>query len=233
MKRFYKDVATHQVDGGWQVTLDKRGIKTVKGAQQILPTRALAEAMAQEWDAQGEKLDPTTLPMRDMADYALDIVAPDVAAIAETLTAFGDTDTLLYRADPDEPLYARQQEVWEPIVAEFEQREGVRLTPVSGIMHRPQSADTLTSLRAKLETSDPFTLAGIEAMTSLSASLVVGLSALEPDIEPLTLWEAASLEEEWQADLWGRDAEAETRRAKREGDFLKACEFTRLARLPS
>lgn len=233
MKRFYKDVSTQEVDGGWQVTLDGREIKTVKGAQQIVPTSVLAEVMAQEWDAQGEKLDPTTLPMRDMADYALDIVAPDVGGVAEKLTAFGDTDTLLYRADPDEALYARQQEVWEPIVAEFEEREGVRLTQVSGIMHRPQSADTLTMLRAKLETSDPFTLAGIEAMTSLSASLVVGLSAAQTEADPLALWQAASLEEEWQADLWGRDEEAEVRRAKREADFLKACEFTRLARLPS
>lgn len=232
MNRFYKDVAAQQVDGGWQVALDGRGIKTVKGAQQIVPTSELAEAMAGEWDAQGEKLDPATLPMRDMADYALDIVAPDKAEVAEKLTAFGDTDTLLYRADPDEALYVRQQEVWEPIVAGFEDREGVILTRVSGIMHRPQNDVTLAALRAKLETSDPFTLAGIEAMTSLSASLVVGLTALDHAADPLALWQAASLEEEWQADLWGRDEEAEARRARRKADFLKACEFTRLARNP-
>ena len=232
MKRFYKNVTTDKVEGGWQVMLDSRGIKTVKGAPQIAPAKALADALAKEWAVQGEKLDPATFPMRDMADYALDIVTADTATVARKLTAYGDTDTLLYRADPDEALYARQQELWEPIVATFEARESVTLTRVSGIIHRPQSEDTLASLQAKLETLSPFALAGIEAMTSLSSSLVIALSALEADAQALDLWQAASLEEEWQADLWGRDEEAEQRRVKRESDFLRACEFTRLARVP-
>ncbi len=229
MKRFYTDVAVAEVDGGWQVTLDSRGVKTVKGSPQVLPTVSLAERMVTEWENQGEKLDPKTLPMRDMADYALDIVAPDPAALADKLSTYGDTDTLLYRADPEDALYARQQEVWEPIIATFEEREGVLFSRISGIVHRPQSEETLAKLRGKLNAADPFALAGIEAMTTLSASLITGLSASLPDADPTSLWDAASLEEEWQADLWGRDQEAEERRAKRQADFLLAFEFTRLS----
>ena len=108
MRRFYKQVDVAAANGGWQVTLDGRGVKTVKGLPQIVPTEALARALAAEWDAQGEKIDAQSLPLRDMTDYAIDIVAPDQAAVVEKIVAYGDTDTLLYRADPDEPLYARQ-----------------------------------------------------------------------------------------------------------------------------
>ena len=231
MKRFYTDVAVTEADGGWQITLEGRGVKTVKGAPQLLPTQSLAERLASEWADQGEKIDPKTLPLRDMADYALDIVSPDPSTLAEKLTAYGDTDTLLYRADPEDALYSRQQEVWEPIVAGFEEREGVSLTRISGIVHRPQDQSVLARLGARLNAIEPFALAGIEAMTTLSASLITGLSASLPEADPAALWEAASLEEEWQADLWGRDEEAEERRAKRQADFLLACEFTRLSQV--
>lgn len=230
MKRFYDTVGVAAADDGqWQVTLDGRGIKTVKGTPQLVASEALARALASEWDAQGEDLDPKSFPGRDMVDYAIDVVAPDRAAIAEKLVAYGDTDTLLYRADPEEALYARQQEIWEPIVAAFEQREGVELVRVSGILHRPQSDQAMATLRARLDGLAPLALAGIEAMANLAASLVIGLSASEEAADALALWRAASLEEEWQADLWGRDFEAEERRAKREADFLKAHELTRLA----
>lgn len=233
MKRFYESVSTQAADGGWQVTLDGRGIKTVKGAPQIVPSAALAEALANEWDRQGKDMDPALFAARDMADYAIDVIAPDVGALADKLVAYGDTDTLLYRADPDEPLHARQMEVWEPIVSAFEAREGVELVRVSGIIHRPQSDAALGKLRERLAAQSPFALAGIEAMTSLAASLVIGLSASDTadEGEALALWQAASLEEEWQAELWGRDYEAEDRRAQRQADFMKAREVARLAAL--
>lgn len=229
MKRFYDTVGTRPADGGWQVALDGRGIKTVRGAAQILPNQPLAQALAQEWEQQDQELDPASFPMRDMTDYAIDVVAADPVAVADKLVAYGDTDTLCYRADPDEPLYAHQQDVWEPLLKAFETREGVEMTRVSGILHHPQSDATIATLRARLGAASTFALAGIEAMSSLAASLVIGLSAAEPDAEPTELWRAASLEEEWQADLWGRDVEAEERRVKRQADFLRAREFTRLA----
>ncbi|KPF62110.1 molecular chaperone [Porphyrobacter sp. AAP60] len=232
MRRFYNDVALAAQPEGYQVMLDSRGLKTVGGAPQIVPTQALGEALAAEWRKQGEKIDPASLPLRDMADYAIDIVAPDPAAVAQGLVAYAETDTLCYRADPDEPFYARQIEVWEPLLSAFEAAHGIALVRVSGVLHRPQPPKVLAILRDRLLALDPFALAGAEVMTKLAASLVTALAALDArgEEEPLALWQAACLEEEWQADLWGRDWEAEERRAKREADFLRACAFVRLAR---
>jgi chaperone required for assembly of F1-ATPase len=232
IRRFYKDVTLAQQPGGYQVMLDTRGVKTVGGAPQVAPTLALGEALAAEWRRQGEKIDPASLPLRDMADYATDIVAPDPAAVARSLIAYAETDTLCYRADPDEPLHARQQEVWEPLLSAFEAEAGIRLVRVSGVVHRPQPPEALATLEARLLSLDQFVLAGVEAMTKLAASLVTALAALDAqgEEEPLALWQAVCLEEEWQAELWGRDEEAEERRARREADFLRACAFAQLAR---
>lgn len=231
MKRFYKAVSVEEAPGGWQIALDERRVKTAAGAAQIVPTKALGEAMAREWAEQGETMDPARFVLRDMADYALDVVASDRGAAIEKLLGYGETDTLLYRADPSDALFARQEEVWEPIIAAFEAREGLSLTRISGVIHQAQDARVAKAYRARLEAFDAFALAGIEAMTSLAASLLIGLAAseAEDDVRALALWQAASLEEEWQAALWGRDEEAEERRQKREADFLAAFEATRLA----
>ena len=160
MKRFWKDVSVEAADGGWRVTLDGRPIKTqAGGVPQVVPTRALAEALAAEWAAQGEEVDPKAFFLRDLADYAIDQVAPAKDAAVARLLPFAETDTLCYRADPDEPLFRRQQEAWEPLVAACEARHGVRLERVSGIVARPQPPETLERLREVLAENDPFTLA--------------------------------------------------------------------------
>lgn len=225
MKRFWTGVAVEQAGDGWRVLLDGRAIRTQGGAAQIVPTRALAELLANEWRAQGETVDPAGFPARAMADYAIDQVAPDPSATVEKLLGYAETDTLCYRADPDEPLHRRQWELWEPLVSAFEAREGVKLERVSGIVHRPQPRATIDALRQRLERENPFTLAALETMASLAASLCVALEALEPNADPAALWAAAELEEQWQADLWGREQEAEARRAKRKRDFLRAVGF--------
>ncbi len=236
IRRFYKDVTLGAVPGAkaprYQVLLDGRGVKTVGGAPQVVPNEALGEALAAEWRRQGEKIDPASLPLRDMADYAIDIVAADPAAIARGLVSYAETDTLCYRADPDEPLHARQQAVWEPLLSAFEAAHGITLVRVSGVLHRPQPPEALAVLEARLNTLDPFALAGVEAMAKLAASLVTALAALDArhEDEPLALWQATCLEEEWQADLWGRDWEAEERRERRQADFLRAWAFARMAR---
>jgi chaperone required for assembly of F1-ATPase len=232
IRRFYTAVTLAEHPEGWQVMLDARGVKTVGGAAQVLPTRPLAEALAAEWRGQGDTIDPASLPLRDMADYAIDIVSADPQTQAEGLLSYAETDTLCYRADPDEPLHARQLAVWEPLLAAFEAAHGVTFTRVSGVLHRPQPPATLATLRARLLTLDAFQLAGLEAMTKLAASLTIGLAALDAahEGEPLALWQAACLEEAWQAELWGQDWEAEERRARREADFLRAAAFVRLAR---
>ena len=231
MKRFWKEVAVERTDGGWRVTLDGRPIKTqAGGAAQIVPARALAEALAAEWAAQGEEVDSKAFFLRDLADYAIDQVAPDTAASVARLLPFAETDTLCYRADPDEPLFRRQQAAWEPLVAACEARHGVRLERVSGIVARPQPTETLGRLREVLAQLDPFTLAPLETLTSIAASLVTGLAVLEPEADVDALFAAANGEEDWQAELWGWDAQAEERRAVRLDAFRKAAEFARLAR---
>jgi len=228
MKRFYREVTVEEADGEWRVALDGRAIKTALGAPQIVPTQALAEALATEWSGQGSEIDPHAFPLRDMADYAIDVVRTDRAAAIGKLMAFAETDTLCYRADPDDPLYRRQRAVWEPLVAALEAREGIRLERTSGVIHRPQPQASLDALRARLGTLDDFTLAALQTIASLAASLCIALEALEDGADPAALWSAAHLEEEWQAELWGRDAEAETRRNKRWGDFLEAFRFAEL-----
>lgn len=230
MKRFYENVGVIEVDGGWQVLLDGRGLKTVKGSQQIVPTRALAEALALEWAGQGDELDTSRFVMRDQTDFAIDIVRSETGAIIGTLSGFAETDTLCYRADPDEALYTHQLDKWEPLLTRLERREGIKFIRVSGIVHRPQPPETLAHLRQRLAEFDCFTLAALHTMASLASSLSIAMLALDEDAEPISLWRAASLEEEWQADLWGRDTEAEARRAKRQREFLAAFEFLQLLR---
>ncbi|MBO0750149.1 MAG: molecular chaperone, partial [Porphyrobacter sp.] len=215
MKRFYKDVAVEESDGGFRVTLDGRPIRTQSGAAQIVPTRGLADALAEEWRAQGEVIDPKSFALRDLADFAIDHVAPDPAAAAARLLPFAETDTLCYRADPDEPLYRRQHELWEPLLQAAEARHGIRLERVSGIVHRPQPPETLDKLRAMLKALDPFTLAALETLTRLTASLTIGLHALEPHADADALFAAANCEQDWQAELWGWDRQAEQDRQKR------------------
>jgi len=230
MKRFYQDVAVEPADDGFRVTLDGRPLRTQGGSAQVVPTAPLAEALAEEWRAQGEQIDPKSFVLRDLADYAIDRIAPDRAASAARLLPFAETDTLCYRADPDEPLFGRQQELWEPLVQAAEARHGLRLERVSGVVHRPQRPETMAKLKELIEGLDPFTLAALETLASLSASLTVALAALEEDADPDALFAAANCEQDWQAELWGWDSAAESDRALRLETFRRAVNFARLAR---
>lgn len=229
MKRFYTEAHAAATEIGHVVLLDGRPIRTQGGQPQAVPSAALAEAMADEWRAQGEEIDPHGFAYRDMADYALDVVAADPDAVIDKLLRYAETDTLCYRADPDESLHRRQQALWEPLLAAFEAREGVALERVSGVVHRPQAPEALARLRRRLQTLGPFGLAALEQAVTLSHSLAIGLSALEPGADGEALWDAANLEEDWQAELWGEDEEAAARRERRKRDFLNAIAFARLA----
>lgn len=230
MKRFYKTASAQPVDGGWAVHLDGRAVKTVGGRPQTVPTQELAQALAAEWEAQGETIDTTLFLYRDMSDYTLDVVTGDLSGTAASILPYAQTDTLCYRADPDEAFWSHQCAVWEPVLTEAEARYGLRFERISGIMHRPQPEATMARAAELLAGKDAFTLAALVNLSSLAASLVVALLALEEDADLDALWNAASLEETWQADLWGRDDEAEERREKRRAGFMAAARFARLAR---
>jgi chaperone required for assembly of F1-ATPase len=230
MKRFYKDVTVAADGAGWRVLLDGRAVKTQGGRAQALPTRALAEALAAEWADQGADIDPSGLVQRDMADHAIDVIAADRKAVIADLRRYAETDTLCYRADPDEPLHARQIELWEPPLKAAEARWDVHFQRISGVIPQPQPGATLARLEAVLAARDDFALAALTPLTTLAASLMTALAALEPGADVAALWDAANLEEDWQAELWGRDAEAEQRRARRYASFVAAVRFAELAR---
>ncbi|HEX7709485.1 MAG TPA: ATP12 family protein [Sphingomonadaceae bacterium] len=229
MKRFYEEVAVESVERGWRVLLDGRAIKTARGAPQMLPTQPLAETLAGEWRGQGDRIDPAGFPLRDLADYAIDVVAPDPAAAVAAILRFAESDTLCYRADPDEPLHARQRELWEPLLSAAETRHAVRFERASGIIHRAQPPETLRKLGEALAAFDPFTLAALNTLASLAASLVIALTALDGGADAEALWAAANCEEDWQAEQWGWEWTAEERRAKRLGEFSAAMRFARLS----
>ena len=230
MKRFWKDAGVEPFEGAYRVTLDGRPIRTQGGAPQLVPGAALAEALAAEWSAQGSEIDPKAFPLRDLADFAIDHVRADRAAAIAGLLRYAETDTLCYRADPDEPLYRRQLELWEPLVTAFEARHGVRLERVSGVIHRPQPPATLARLGEVLAAHDDLTLAALATLAPLAASLAVALAALAPDADPAALFAAANCEEDWQAEQWGWDPAAERDRAAKLAAFEVAAQFARLAR---
>lgn len=230
MKRFYKDAVAAPVEGGWQVMLDGRGVKTPGKRAQVVPTEALAHALAAEWQAQGDEIDPASFVLRDMADYAIDVVGTARTEAVAALLPYAESDTLCYRAEPGEALHRRQLALWDPLLERAEHRWDISFERISGIIHRPQPEATLARLRAVLEAESDFTLAALRSLAGLAASLVIGLAAIEPGADGEELWNAASLEEDYQAELWGKDAEAEARRARRFRDFAGAMRFAELAR---
>ena len=231
MKRFYKEVTAEPVETGWQVKLDGRGIRTAGKCRQHVPSRALAEEMAAEWACQGEEIDASRFVLRDMADYAIDVIAPAREAAIRELLPYGETDTLCYRAEESDALLRRQIEVWEPLLRAAEARWDVHFERASGIIHRPQPEATLARLQTVLDAENAFTLAALKSLASLAASLVVALTAIAPEADAEVLWNAANLEEDWQAELWGKDAEAEALRARRFRDFSAAMRFAELVRV--
>ena len=225
MKRFYKSVSVEQSGPAYHVALDGRPIKTQGGDPQLVRSKALAEALAAEWAGQGDTIDPARFALRDMTDYALDVVPATRAEIVAKLLRYAETDTLCYRADPDEPLWHRQRKVWDPLVETLELREGVKLERVSGVVARPHTPETMDRLKMRLDSHDHFALTALEQLTSLAASLCIGLAALEENADGEQLWAAANLEEDWQVEQWGEDAQAAARSARRKSEFSMAGAF--------
>ena len=230
MKRFYTACSAVAVGLQWQVTLDGRNVRTQAAKPQLVPSRTLAEAMVREWAAQAEEIDPGSFPLRDLVDYAIDIVQPDPGKVADDLLRFAETDTLCYRAEPDEALGIRQRDVWEPLILAAEARLGVQFIRLAGVIHRPQPNDAIAALRAEMLRLDAFELAALHTLASLAASLIVGLAALDPAADAPALFDASNLEEDWQAELWGKDDDAIALRARRLAGFCEAARFVNLAR---
>ncbi len=227
MKRFYTNVA---IDAQGGVLLDGRPVKTPARAPLILPNTALAEAVADEWRGQGEDIDPRTMPITGLANAAIDRVTPDPAGFAAPLAAYAESELLCYRADHPPELVARQGAMWAPILSWAEARYDVRFTRVTGIMHQAQPPETLSRLARALQAYPPIELAAFNPMVTISGSLVLALAIADDHLDPERAFDAAHLDELWQAEHWGEDDLALETRAARRRDFLSACRFLRLCR---
>ena len=225
MKRFYKAAG---VGEGNRILLDGRPVKTPARRDLILPGALLAEAVADEWNAQSETIDPRAMPLTGLANAAIDRVAPDPPAFARGLAAFGESDLLYYRVEEPAPLAGRQTEAWDPILAWAQQRYDVVFELALGVIHMPQPPETVARLGAVVAALDPFQLAGLSPLVTISGSLLIALALAEGEIGLDPAWAAATLDEHWQAENWGEDEEAAAALASRRADFAAAARFLSL-----
>jgi chaperone required for assembly of F1-ATPase len=215
-------------DEGFGIFLDGRAVRTPGRTALALPNARLAEAVAEEWNAQGETIDPRAMKLTGLANAAIDRIAPDPKAFAHGLAAYGESDLLCYRADGPAPLAAREAELWDPLLAWARARYDVAFEIVAGVIHEPQPAETVERLAAALAARGPFELAGLSPLVTISGSLIVALALAEGAIGLDAAWAAAALDELWQAETWGEDAEAAKALAARHADFAAAARFLSL-----
>jgi chaperone required for assembly of F1-ATPase len=228
MKRFYKEVKVEPAAGGFEIRLDGRPVRTPARAALALPSQRLSEAVAEEWRVQGDKVEPRSMPLTGLANAAIDRVGPERDAFAAGLAGYGESDLLCYRADGPPGLAARQQAAWDPLLAWARRRFDVDFETVTGIVHRPQPPAAVERLRRAVAARSPFELAGLAPLVTISGSLVIALALAERSIDAQTAWDAATIDEAWQAEHWGVDEEAEAVRTARRAEFDSALRFLSL-----
>ncbi|MDH5798269.1 MAG: ATPase [Paracoccaceae bacterium] len=224
-KRFWKSAEVKKADGGFEILLDGRPVKTPAKAPLIVPSRAMAEAIAKEWDAQEETINPGAMPFTRTANSAIDKVTPQHAEVADLLADYGDSDLLCYRAEAPQNLVTRQAETWDPILKWCEVELGVRLTSHAGVIHRPQDEKSIARLRELVVQMSPFQLAAFHDLVSLPGSLVIGFAAVQRAFPVEDLWNASRLDELWQQEQWGRDEEADAHAEIKRKAFVHAADF--------
>ncbi|WP_127109202.1 ATP12 family chaperone protein [Pararhodobacter zhoushanensis] len=228
-KRFWKDATVVEAPGGFTVLLDGRGVKTPGKAPLVVPTRGFADEIAAEWAAQGDKIDPDTMPATRAANAAIDKVSRQFDEVAELLTAYGETDLLCYRATDPAALIARQAAAWDPLLEWSSDRFGVQWRVTSGVMPTEQPAETLAKLTAHVATLTPFQLTAFHDLVAMSGSLVIALAVTEQAAPVEELWRASRIDEDWQIEQWGEDEEAQALAARRQDSFLAAARFFALS----
>ncbi|MHA6347536.1 ATP12 family chaperone protein [Roseivivax sp. CAU 1761] len=229
-KRFWTDAAVVAAGAGYAVELDSRPVKTPAKTPLVVPSAALAEAIAAEWRAQGDRIDPTTMPATRAANAALDKVRPQHDEVAAMLADYGDSDLTCYRAETPAELAARQAAAWDPLLDWADETFGARLAPRLGIVHAPQDAEALARLHRAVLALDAFELTAFHDLVALSGSLVIGLAAERGAFEAEDLWARSRIDETWQQELWGADEEAVAAAEAKRQDFLAARRFLTLAR---
>lgn len=224
-KRFWKTAEVDARDDGFAVRLDGRPVKTPAKAPLVVPTEDMARAIAVEWDAQEDVINPHSMPVTRAANAAIDKVRHQHAEVAQMIADYGDADLLCYRAASPVELIQRQAQAWDPPLDWAADTFGVRLHTVTGVMHAPQDQANLAVLAGHVHKMDAFVLTAFHDLVSLSGSLIIGFATLSGYRTPEELWQISRVDELWQQELWGVDEEAAEHAARKESDFLAAKRF--------
>jgi len=228
VKRFWKNAEAVREGDGWTVFLDGKPLRTPARVPLKVPTEALALAIADEWNEAGERVDPQSMRLTGLANAAIDRVAPDLESFAAGLARYGESDLACYRADTPRALVARQEESWDALLAWARRRFDVDFCTTAGIVHVPQPDATVQRLTHAVAALDPFRLAALSPLVTIGGSLVAALAVLEGHVTASDAWKAVTVDEQWQSEQWGADAEAEAALAARRADFLAAARFLEL-----
>jgi chaperone required for assembly of F1-ATPase len=222
-KRFYEVVTTTEEGGGRMVKLDGRPVRTPAGAVLMLPNAAAAKLVADEYAAQEKHIDPLAMPVTRLANTAFDGVSSAADAVLEDILKFSTSDLLCYRADAPEALVERQSEAWDPVLDWARSELGARFMLAEGIMHVEQPRETIGAVAVHLrKRAEPFRLAAIHLMTSLTGSALLALAVEAKALDAEAAWAAAHIDEDWNIEHWGTDLEASARRAGRRRDMMAA-----------
>jgi chaperone required for assembly of F1-ATPase len=231
MKRFYKSVAvTEADDGSFLVSLDDRALSSPAKRPLRLPTRGVAEAIAKEWDAQGEKVDPSSMAMMSFAATVTDRVTPQRDHVVGEIAGFGGSDLLCFLADGPDELVARQVSQWTPWRERAEKRLALRLAVTSGVMPVRQSEESLAAFRAAVDAVDDWHLAPLHTATSITGSLILALAFLDGELGAREAFDLSQIDEAFQVEKWGQDREAEQRRRNLLAEMTAAERFKGLLR---
>lgn len=229
-RRFWKAASVRPCAGGWEILLDDRPLRTPGKLPLIVPTRALAEAIAAEWDAQADVIDPHHMPLTRAANSALERVTPQFDAVADMLAEYGGTDLLSYRAESPEDLVRAQAAGWDPLVDWAATALEAPLRITHGVLPVKQADASLLKLRAEIGALDAFGLTALHDLVTLPGSLILGLAVLRDRLNVEDAHALARIDEEFQADRWGRDEDAEAAAAGRLQAMQDAARLWRLSR---
>lgn len=232
-RRFWTSAQVAPEAGGYAIRLDGRPVKTPAKARLILPTQALAQEIAAEWDAQQDRVRPATMPLTRAANSAIDKVAPNMAGVADEVAGYGAHDLLCYRAEGPQALAARQAGAWDPLLDWAERELGARLRVTRGVVPVSQPGPSLARLADHVRARPAFELTALHDLVALSGSLIIGLRALHPGAGLDALWRASRIDEEWQIENWGEDDEAAAAATARRRAFEDAARFFELSAVTS
>lgn len=224
-KRFWKTATAVPAGAGFTVHLDSRPVRTPAKAALVVPTQAVAEAIALEWDAQQGVLRPDTMPLTRMANSAIDKVAVLHPQVVAEVAGFGGSDLLCYRADAPEDLVTRQQQGWDPLLDWAADQLQAPLARTAGVMHVAQPDASLHRLAALVAAQNAFRLTALHDLVAITGSLILGLAITQGRLSADEAWALARIDEDFQSEQWGIDDEAAEHAAFRRRALLDSARF--------